>query len=75
MAARVDATAVGAALRELVSAVRRLGPDRRDPEAFHIEKDGIARRLAALASDLENASTPMPFPAKTSKRERSRARP
>lgn len=40
-------------LRDLSRAVRRLGPDSRDPERFHIEKSEIATRLADLATRLE----------------------
>lgn len=36
-------------LRNLAVRVNRLCPDRRDPEAFHVEKDDIARQLARLA--------------------------
>jgi hypothetical protein len=36
-------------LRDLSQAVRRLGPDHRDPERFHVEKSEIAARLMVLA--------------------------
>ncbi len=36
-------------LAELASRVRRLLPSRRDPEAFHLEKDEIAHELRRLA--------------------------
>ena len=36
-------------LRELSRDVRRLCPDRRDPEDFHIRKSEIAAKLAELA--------------------------
>lgn len=38
-----------AQLYELARAVRRLTPSRWDPEAFHIEKDLIERKLKHLA--------------------------
>jgi hypothetical protein len=40
-------------LRNLAQAVRRLGPDHRDPERFHVEKSEIAGKLADLAERLE----------------------
>jgi hypothetical protein len=40
-------------LRDLSQAVRRLGPDHRDPERFHVEKSEIAARLSDLAERLE----------------------
>jgi hypothetical protein len=40
-------------LRDLSSAVRRLRPDHRDPERWHIEKSEIAAALAAMARRLE----------------------
>ena len=36
-------------LLQLAARVRRLCPDRRDPEAFHVEKDAIERELRRLA--------------------------
>ncbi len=36
-------------LRNLAQAVRRLGPDYRDPERFHVEKSEIAAKLMMLA--------------------------
>jgi hypothetical protein len=39
-------------LRELSRDVRRLCPDRRDPEDFHIGKSEIAAKLAELAARL-----------------------
>ena len=36
-------------LLQLAARVRRLCPDRRDPEAFHLEKDAIERELRRLA--------------------------
>ena len=36
-------------LRDLSRAVRRLGPDHRDPERFHVEKSEIAAKLMKLA--------------------------
>lgn len=41
------------ALRALAIDVRRLVPDRRDPEAFHMSKSEIENRLRRLARDLE----------------------
>ncbi len=38
-----------ATLIQLANRVRRLCPDRRDPEAFHVEKDAIERELRRLA--------------------------
>ena len=35
-------------LVQLADRVRRLCPDRRDPEAFHVEKDAIERELRRL---------------------------
>jgi hypothetical protein len=40
-------------LRDLSRAVRRLCPDHRDPEDFHIRKSEIAAKLADLAKRLE----------------------
>jgi hypothetical protein len=40
-------------LRELSRDVRRLCPDHRDPEDFHIRKSEIAAKLADLAKRLE----------------------
>jgi hypothetical protein len=40
-------------LRDLSRAVRRLGPDHRDPERFHVDKSEIAARLSDLAARLE----------------------
>jgi hypothetical protein len=40
-------------LRDLSRQVRRLVPDRRDPERYHIEKSEIAARLVRLARKLE----------------------
>jgi hypothetical protein len=40
-------------LRELSHDVRRLCPDHRGPEDFHIRKSEIAARLADLAERLE----------------------
>ena len=34
---------------DFTTRVRRLCPDRRDPEAFHVEKDAIERELRQLA--------------------------
>jgi hypothetical protein len=42
-------------LRDLSRAVRRLNPDRRDPETYHVQKDQIAKALVALARKLETA--------------------
>ena len=38
-----------ATLLRLAGMARRLCPDRRDPERFHIKKDGIERALRRLA--------------------------
>ena len=38
-----------AALLRLAGMARRLCPDRRDPERFHVEKDAIERELRRLA--------------------------
>ena len=43
-------------LRALSRAVRRLNPDHRDPETYHLQKDEIAKALAALARKLETAA-------------------
>jgi hypothetical protein len=40
-------------IAELASRVRRLSPDRRDPERFHHDKDQIERDLRRLARDME----------------------
>ncbi len=40
-------------LRRLAGLARRLLPDRRDPERFHLERDHLERRLAALARRVE----------------------
>ena len=37
------------ALLQLAACVRRLYPDRHDPERFHVEKDAIERELRWLA--------------------------
>jgi hypothetical protein len=36
-------------LLDLADRVRRLGPDRRDPERFHVEKSELAAELRRLA--------------------------
>lgn len=41
--------AVSPELDALADRVRRLVPSHRDPEAFHVEKDAIARALRRLA--------------------------
>ena len=43
-------------LRDLSRAVRRLNPDRRDPETYHVQKDAIAKALIALAHKLEETT-------------------
>jgi hypothetical protein len=43
-------------LRALSQAVRRLRPDHRDPESYHVQKDEIAKALVALARKLETAA-------------------
>jgi hypothetical protein len=40
-------------LRDLSLCVSRLRPDRRDPEAFHVERDWLAKELRRLARALE----------------------
>lgn len=40
-------------LRLVATAVRRLIPDRRDPERFHMEKSSAAHRIAVLARKIE----------------------
>jgi hypothetical protein len=37
-------------LNSLAERVARLVPDRRNPEAFHVEKDAIRKELLRLAS-------------------------
>ena len=39
----------GGTLLQLAARVRRLCPDRRDPERFHVEKDAIEKALRRLA--------------------------
>lgn len=39
-------------LDDLIRRIRRLGPDHRDPERFHIEKSEIAHELRRLTEDL-----------------------
>jgi hypothetical protein len=51
----VDVTPDAQTLRALSQAVRRLRPDHRDPESYHVEKDQIAKALIALARKLEAA--------------------
>jgi hypothetical protein len=43
-------------LRDLSRQVRRLVPDRRDPEWYFIDKDAIAKALVRLARALEKAA-------------------
>lgn len=50
------ATELAARLQELAQEVRRLHPDHRDPEAYHIRKDEIWRRLQGLARELEGVA-------------------
>lgn len=40
-------------LLELARQVRRLTPDRHDPERFHLDKSEVERALVTLARDLE----------------------
>ena len=40
-------------LRDLSRQVRRLVPDRRDPERYHLDKDASAKALVRLARRLE----------------------
>jgi len=46
----VDATPA-ARIHGIVRRLRRLGPDRRDPERYHVERDGLCRELLDLARD------------------------
>ena len=39
-------------LNDLAGRIDRLGPERRDPERFHVEKDAIAHALRKLAGEL-----------------------
>jgi hypothetical protein len=52
----VDVTPDAQQLRALSQAVRRLNPDRRDPESYHVEKDAIAKALIALARKVETVA-------------------
>lgn len=45
----VGGTSPRASLNELARRIDRLAPSRHDPEAFHLEKDAIARTLRRLA--------------------------
>ena len=45
----MSAPSVTDPLLALAARVRRLCPDRRDPERFHVEKDAIERELKRLA--------------------------
>lgn len=40
-------------LRDLARSVRRLTPDHRDPEKYHVDKDSIAVELGRLAREIE----------------------
>lgn len=51
--ARLAARPLAAELRRLASLTRRLLPDRRDPERFHVERDHLERCLAARARRVE----------------------
>jgi hypothetical protein len=44
-------------LRDLAKRVRRLSPDRMNPEKFFMEKDDIASQLATLAGQEERKAT------------------
>lgn len=44
-------------LHHLAHAVRRLSPDHRDPERFHLDKSEIERTLRRLARKAERADT------------------
>ncbi len=46
-------TGLTAELLDISRAVRRLAPDRRDPERFFVEKDEAAARLAAIARRID----------------------
>jgi len=41
-------------LEALAADVRRLAPDRRDPERFHVEKAEIEQKLRRLAREVEH---------------------
>jgi hypothetical protein len=41
---------------DLSRAVRRLSPDRRDPERYLVDKDAIAKALVCLARQMEQAA-------------------
>lgn len=43
-------------LDELAHAVRRLAPDRHDPERFHVLKSEISARLRAMARAVEGGA-------------------
>lgn len=43
-------------LRQLAGVVRRLAPDRRQPDRFHETKSDIEAELRRLAAELEAAS-------------------
>ena len=43
-------------IRDLARAFRRLNANRRDPEAYHVQKDAIAEALMAIARKLEAAA-------------------
>ncbi|WP_370319225.1 hypothetical protein [Oricola sp.] len=42
---------VEAAILDLAARIDRLSPDRRNPEAFHVEKDEIAQALRKIAQE------------------------
>lgn len=42
-------------LTELANRVRRLSPDRRDPERFHLDKSEIERGLRQLAREVQQS--------------------
>ena len=43
-------------LEQLADRVRRLRPDRRDPERYHVDKSEIERELRRMAREVSNAS-------------------
>ncbi len=57
MSERVQTLNISTRLRDLARDVRRIGNGYRcDPEAIAIRKDEIAKKLAAIARELERAA-------------------
>jgi len=46
-----DAATAAEALHRIARRLRKLGPDRRDPERFHVERDDLVHELLALARE------------------------